>query len=157
MNSVVLVSGIIALILNVVILMYVLELEREKCDCSDHWMRDMIKYWTIVMLVVGVLNLVVPSAIRSCKSNQIWYVLHKLYGLVGLVYIIILVVYYVHINRQTNCPCALDWKRHVLIYPVIIFGIAFVVGFLKGFSNSLLSSRTNSRRVNNSPRKSNRK
>ena len=156
MNSVILVAGIIALILNIVILMYILELEKEKCDCSEHWMRDMIKYWTAVVIVINVLNLVVPSAMGACISDPICSVLHKLYGLVGLIYIIILVVYYVHLNKQENCPCAFDWKRHVLIYPIIIFGVAFLLGFLKGLSGSDIS-RNSSRRLSNSSKKSRRK
>jgi hypothetical protein len=153
MNNVVLVTGIVALVVNVVILMYVLELEREKCDCSQHWMRDMIKYWSIVVIVVGVLNLLAPQVLRACASNPICSVLHGLYGLVGLVYIVILIVFYVHLEKQTDCPCASDWKKHVLIIPVIVFTILFVVGFVKGFNSTTLRS-INRRKLNN---KSNRK
>ena len=153
MNNVVLITGIVSLVISVVILLYVLELEREKCDCSQHWMRDMIKYWTIVVIVVGVLNLVAPKVLDACVSNPVCSVVHGLYGLVGLVYIIILIVYYVHLEKQENCPCASDWKKHALIIPVIVFVILFIVGFVKGFNSSALR-RMNRRKLNN---KSNRK
>ena len=145
MNNVVLITGIVSLVISVVILLYVLELEREKCDCSEHWMRDMIKYWTIVVISIGLLNLVVPSAMIACRTNPICSLLHLLYGLVGLVYIIILIVYYFHLEKQENCPCAADWKKHILIIPVIIFGIAFLVGFIKGMTGSI--SLENSEKV----------
>jgi hypothetical protein len=152
MNSVVLVTGIVALLVNVVILIYVLELEREKCDCSQHWMRDLIKYWSIVVIVVGVLNLIAPQVLDACVSNPLCAVLHGLYGLVGLVYIVILIVFYVHLEKQTDCPCSSDWKKHALIIPVIVFTVLFVVGFVKGFNSTALR-RINRRKLNN---KSNR-
>ena len=151
MNSVALVSGIIVLVINFIILLYVLELEREQCNCSAHWMRDLIKYWSGVVIVVGVLNLVIPSAISTCASNPLCAVLHGLYGLVGFAYIIILVVYYVHLNKQKDCHCALDWKKHLLIVPVIGFSIAFGVGFIKGFNKATL------KKISNNAKKSNRK
>ena len=146
MNNVVLVGGIIGLVINVVILLYVLELERENCDCSQHWMRDMIKYWTVVVIVVGVLNLVAPQVLKACVSNPVCSVLHALYGLVGLVYIIILIVYYVHLERQTDCPCASDWKKHVLIVPIVVFAIVFILAFIKGFRGAALK-RVNRRKI----------
>ena len=156
MNNVVLITGIVSLVVSVVILLYVLELEKEKCECSQHWMRDMIKYWTIVVIVVGVLNLVAPKVLDECVSNPVCSVVHGLYGFVGLVYIIVLIYYYVHLEKQENCPCASDWKKHALIIPVIAFVILFVIGFVIGFRRSALR-RVNRRKLNNGPKKSNRK
>jgi len=156
MNNVVLITGIVSLVVSVVILLYVLELEKEKCECSQHWMRDMIKYWTIVVIVVGVLNLVAPKVLDACVSNPVCSVVHGLYGLVGLVYIIILIVYYVHLEKQENCPCASDWKKHALIIPVIVFVIFFGIGFFIGFRRSSLR-RVNRRKLSNGPKKTNNK
>jgi hypothetical protein len=156
MNGVVLVSMIITLVINIIILMYVLELEKEKCGCSKHWMRDFIKYWTMLMIVIGVLFVIIPSLMISCVlNNTICRALHSLYGLVGLVYIVVLIVYYFHINRHTDCACALDWKRHVLIYPLVIFGLALVVGFGSAVIGKPIN-RLRNRRISSS-RKSNRK
>ena len=129
MNGVILVSMIIMLVINVIILMYVLELEKEKCGCSKHWMRDFIKYWTILMIVIGVVLLIAPSLIGSCISNALCNVLYNLYQLVGFVYMVVLIVYYFYLNRHSDCACALDWKRHVLIWPIVILGLAFIIGF----------------------------
>ena len=156
MNNVMLVTGVVSLVVSVVILLYVLELEREKCDCSDHWMRDMIEYWTIVVIVVGVLNLVAPKALDACVSNPVCSVVHGLYGIVGLVYVIVLIVYYVRLEKQENCPCSTNWKKHALIIPVIVFVILFVIGFVIGFRRSALK-RVNRPKLNNGPKKSNRK
>jgi hypothetical protein len=157
MNNVVLITGIVSLIISVIILLYVLELERENCDCSQHWMRDMIKYWTGVVIVVGVLNLVAPQVLKACSANPICSVLHALYGLVGLVYIIILIVYYVHLERQTDCPCASDWKKHALIVPIVVFAIVFILAFVKGFTNASALKRLSGRKLSNGPKKSNKK
>lgn len=157
MNGVILVSMIIMLVINVIILMYVLELEKEQCGCTKHWMRDFIKYWTILMIVFGVLLLIIPSIIISCVSNNtICKVLYNLYQLIGFVYMVVLIVYYFHLNRHSDCACALDWKRHVLIWPIVMFGLAFMLGFgsamigkpINRIRNRNMSSSKSSRKSN---------
>ena len=37
-------AGIIGIAANVIILLYVLQLEKENCTCSENWKRYYIKY-----------------------------------------------------------------------------------------------------------------
>ena len=158
MNGVILVSMIIMLVINVIILMYVLELEKEKCGCSKHWMRDFIKYWTILMIVIGVLLLIIPSVIVSCVlNNTICSVLHNLYQFIGFVYMVVLIVYYFHLNRHSDCACALDWKRHLLIWPIVMLGLAFIVGFGSAMIGKPINRIRNRKMSSSKSNKSNRK
>jgi hypothetical protein len=121
--------SLVGLVFNVIILMYVLELEKKKCSCSKHWMRDFIKYVSIIMIVLSLIISFIPNFIKSCKTNVLCKSLFGLYGLLGFVYIIILLVYYFHIQKIKNdCPCSLNWKRHALLYP--LFGGILVIVFL---------------------------
>jgi hypothetical protein len=158
MNGIILISGIIILVINIIILMYVLELEKEKCGCSKHWMRDFIKYWTILMIVIGVLLLIIPTLMISCVlNNSICRALHSLYGIVGTVYMVVLIVYYFHLNRHTDCYCALDWKRHVLIWPIVLLGLAFVVGIGSAIFGKPINRIRNRKMSSSKSNKSNRK
>jgi hypothetical protein len=154
MNGIVLVSAIIMIIINIIILMYILDLEKEQCMCSKHWMRDFIKYWTMLMIVVGVLLIIVPSLAISCVSNAVCRSLYKLYSVIGLVYIVVLIVYYFHLNRKTDCACALDWKRHALLWPIAVLCLGFLVGAgsaifgkpINRMRNNRISSKKSSRK-----------
>ena len=148
LDNVIIISGIIVIVLNVLILMYVSDLEKNKCGCSKHWMRDFIKYWSMLLILVAVLTLVVPSALLASSNNVLCKALYGLYGLVGFVYLVIIIVYYFDIKKKTNCECALDWKRHVLIYPIVVFALAFLVGFVSGVSKSMSKGKMGSSRRN---------
>ena len=51
---------------NILILMYVLRLEKEKCECSkEGWMRDFIKYVSIINLVLPILAIILMPLLSS--------------------------------------------------------------------------------------------
>ena len=81
LDNVIIISGIVVIVLNVLILMYVSDLEKNNCGCSKHWMRDFIKYWSMLLILVAVLTLVVPSALLACSNNALCKALYGLYGL----------------------------------------------------------------------------
>jgi hypothetical protein len=155
--------SIISLIFIIIILIYIFELEKKKCDCSKHWMRDFIKYVSILMLALTVIVLFIPNIRELCKNNVICRLLVGIYGLVGFAYIIILLVYYFHIQKKTNCECALDWKRHALLYPIIGFGIIFlmmiivIIFIFKNPGKFISTISKNFKKVSRSSKKSIRK
>ena len=59
LDNLVLYTGIIILI-NLVLFSYILKLEHEKCKCSDNWMRDYIKYYTSILVILSLITLMVP-------------------------------------------------------------------------------------------------
>ena len=62
--------GILGLVFIIIILIYILELEKKNCDCSKHWMRDFIKYVSIIMLIITTI-LFIPNGKELCKNNVI--------------------------------------------------------------------------------------
>ena len=121
--------GILGLVFIIIILIYVLELEKKKCDCSKHWMRDFIKYVSIIMLVLTTIMLFIPNGKELCKKNPLCRIFLGLYGLLVFAYIIIILVYFFHIKKKikADCECALDWKRYALLYPIIGIFIAIII------------------------------
>ena len=127
-------AGIIGIAANVIILLYVLELEKEKCACSENWKRDYIKYWSIIVIISTVIGLLMPSLLdpKKIMINS----LHKLYFgislLAGLFYTITLIVYYIQLNNKKKCLCSKDWKKHFMIYPVVMIALSFIFVFILG-------------------------
>ena len=157
--------GILGLVFIIIILIYILELEKKNCDCSKHWMRDFIKYVSIIMLVLTTIMLFIPNGRELCKNNVICRVFLGLYGLLGFAYVIIVLVYYFHIKKKikADCECALDWKRYALLYPfiaifivILILIIAMII--LVNNPKKIISKFTkNIKKVSTSVKKSSRK
>ena len=106
--------------------MYVLELEKDKCKCSNHLMRDFIKYMSIIIIIFSIIILLFPNIKSLCKNNILCNIILKFYAIAILIYTVVIIVYYFHIKKQKNCNCSLDWKRHALLYPLFIIPIVIV-------------------------------
>jgi len=125
-------AGIIGITANVIILLYVLQLEREYCECSKNWKRDYIKYWSIVVIISTVISLLIPSLLDPKKiiKNSLHMLYFSISLLVGLFYTITLIVYYVQLHKKKNCICSQDWKKHFMIYPIAMIAITFAFVFI---------------------------
>jgi hypothetical protein len=126
MNVVSVVSCIVALIAAVVIYIYISDLEKEQCECSKGWKRDVVKYLSIVFMVVNVLSIFMSLGLfggvgKTLTSSAIFPLVSVLYVLVSIVYLCITLVYYIDLTTDKGCGCCYDWKRHALLYPIIVF------------------------------------
>ena len=124
-------AGIIGIAANVIILLYVLELEKERCACSKNWKRDYIKYWSIVVIISTVIGLLMPSLLdpKKIMKNSLHI---SISALAGLFYTITLIVYYIQLHKKKNCICSQDWKKHFMIYPIAMIAITFAFVFILG-------------------------
>ena len=48
---------IISIIYNICVLIYLLNLENEECKCFSDWRHDFMKYYSIALIVFGMLSL----------------------------------------------------------------------------------------------------
>ena len=126
-NNLVLYTGFIVII-NLILLQYVLKLERENCECSKGWMRDYIKYYTSTIIVLSLVMLIIPIVTNN-KS------LKKLKPLFIFIRVVVLLatlvqVYCVFTLSQKlycedgSCECSNSWHGRFM-YWLGIFG--FVV------------------------------
>ena len=122
------ISSILSIILTAIILRYVVELEKERCECSLSWQHRFIKYFAPIIIVVSLIALLMGTRgfLNAVRSNAFIGTLFMLYVAVGLVYGVILVLYFLKL-RYSQCQCARDWKQYGLLYPVISFAIGLLV------------------------------
>jgi hypothetical protein len=131
MNMISVVSCIVALIAAVIMYMYITDLEKEECKCSKGWKRDVVKYLSIVFMVINVLSIFMSLGLfdgigNTLKSSALFPLLSVLYVLVSLVYLCITLVYYIDLTTDKGCGCCYDWKRHALLYPIIVFLVSIL-------------------------------
>lgn len=130
-------NRLFGIIIQGIIFIYVWNLEKEKCKCSKHWMRDFIKYYSLVLVCLNLVlllleaynNKTLPELLELFFSNlsiNLVIVLMPIMLILSFTYAIISLVYFFRLHQDKECKCSMDWKRYALITP-LVFGI---VGFL---------------------------
>jgi hypothetical protein len=141
MNLVVLGSFLVGLIVNIIILLYVLNLENENCECSNNWKRDVVKYLSGFIIVINSLfGLSMIFGEMRLLGMQIErpravFIMVFIYFMAMIVYLAITTVYYIDLTKNTECVCSKNLSRHALIYPLVTFCFGIIVG-LVGVINS---------------------
>ena len=134
-------SFLVGLIINIIILLYVLNLENEHCDCSNNWKRDVVKYLSGFVIVVNSLFglSMIFGEMRlfglQIERPKVVFIMVLIYFMAMIVYLAITSVYYIDLTKDTSCVCSKNLSRHALIYPLFTLCIGIIVG-LVGVINS---------------------
>lgn len=86
-------------------------LEKEKCQCSDMWQRDYIKYYSLVMILLVLLQVLFDNYSLKKALGSIW-------GLATIINIYAVYTYGKYL-RETDCHCAV--KDHRDLYNFMVY------------------------------------
>ena len=120
---------LIVVALNSLILKYVLENESNNCECALSWHHNYIKVFAPVIIFMAFARLLFSNEINKAKSNQLLKLIFYIISIASFVYTITLLIYFFKLKRE-DCKCSEDWKRKMLLYPVVVFAIIFLIIFL---------------------------
>ena len=116
---------------NAFILYYVTDMEKRQCNCSDSWLRDYIKIFSSLLIAFMLVSLVVPNfqdiLKKTALKNKLFALLLVVWNLFSMGYLIVLLTYYYKLNQDPNCDCSVNWKRYVLLYPILFLAPALVI------------------------------
>ena len=104
---------VLVITLHVAMYMWTTELEKENCDCSDLWHRNLINIFSILLLILIPVNfylryknfLPIKSFNLDLKTGYSIIV-----GGIGVFYMVIILDYVMKL-KEKNCECSEDWKR----------------------------------------------
>lgn len=134
-KSMLLVSSLFGITMNIIIILYIFKLEADKtCDCSKNWMREFIKYYAMITLFLIVINSIILKNPKDVIKNKGLFIYSLICSILGLIYSVILIIYYIKLRSKKNCECSELWHRKALLYPIILF----IFGFFIGLINSIL-------------------
>lgn len=110
----------INIIITAIILRYILELEKNQCECAMSWQHKFIKYYAPVIILVSILILFISkeTLLSGIRNNRFLAVLYIVYYIIGIFYSISLLLYFLKL-RYSMCECARNWKQYGLLYPAI--------------------------------------
>lgn len=75
-------------------------------------------------MVINILSILMSLGLfdgigSGVKSSILFPLLSILYVLVAVVYLCITFVFYIDLTVHKGCECSDDWKKHVLLYPIV--------------------------------------
>jgi hypothetical protein len=127
------VGGIIGIIINISALMWLQKLEELNCACSEHWMRNYIKYYLYVIipmffigLIINIYAYVADVSIYEIDNNNLFIFYRSFAGIVSLFGFANIFIVIIFINRlkEINCECSEDIKREVYwVYNIVLAAI----------------------------------
>ena len=122
-KSLVIFIQVLVVTANICILYYVVDMEKQNCHCSESWLRDYIKVVSSILIIMIVAGFVVPSLqqmiMTAVKKNKLLIVPLIAWNIVAILYLGVLLTYYYRLTKN-NCQCSEDWKRKILLYPIIV-------------------------------------
>lgn len=128
---------LVVIIFNVILFTYVVTLEKEKCECSQSWKRDYIKYYSGVM--VSLFTLMILGTLLGIRlPNNKLVLFGKVIFMLGLfiaslVQVYSLFTYSQDLNcRRDSCPCTEGWKRDFMYFYSIFFFAIYVLVISSG-------------------------
>lgn len=145
MNSVSIISSLVGVIISVLIFKYVYDLEEEKCVCSKDWKRTYIKYFSVLLIITGLLGMAgLTSDVVLLKSNKLILFLVVLLSVLifigSIVYLYALYMFSHDLIKHKECPCSESHLRTftyyysiivIFVYALIILGLLFGVFYIK--------------------------
>ena len=122
-KSLAIVIQVLVVTANICILYYVVDMEKQNCQCSESWLRDYIKVVSSILIIMIVAGFVVPSLpemlVKAVAKNKLLIVPLIAWNIVAILYLGVLLTYYYRLTKN-NCQCSEDWKRKILLYPIVI-------------------------------------
>ena len=125
-NTILINTIFISIIYNVLVLGYLLNLEEEDCNCFRDWRHDFMKYYCLVLIVWGLINL---SFNLYNSKNELVLMVNNI-SMVAFFINIWCLYSYVGILDYTKCLCAIEKSKfmHYFLYlfRYVIIALIFV-------------------------------
>jgi len=105
-------------------LIWIMKLKKEKCLCSENWMREYINYYYIFIIIHSLLMIILTLIYGPLFDREVPLIYIFLLSLNIISYFII--VYYIDMLKYNKCKCSESIKRDILyVWHIIqiIFGI----------------------------------
>lgn len=141
------VAILFSVLYNLLILGYIVTLEGQKCNCIRDWRHDFIKYYSISMIIYGLILLLVTGT--SYRNSIFLIVLQCALLLLSFVNIWCLYTYIGDLDK-TKCLCAIEKQKnmHYFLYfwryillGSAIFGLVMII-FTALFSKYFFRNKT---------------
>lgn len=107
-------------------LIWILKLKKEKCLCSENWMREYINFYYI-FIIIYTITMLILFLIYGPLFDEIYPLIFLLLLNITSYFII---VYYIHMLKYDKCKCSESIKRDILyVWHIIQIIFGFIALF----------------------------
>ena len=145
MNSVSVYSSLFGVVISTLIFKYVYDLENQGCLCSKDWKRTYIKYFSVLLIFLGVLSMSgFTNRVVIMKTGNMGLLLLALVSLLisigSIVYLYAIYMFSHNLIRHKDCPCSESHLRTftyyysilvILLYAFVLFVLFFGIFYAK--------------------------
>ena len=134
-------SSLIAIAINAYLLNYIMNLEKVNCECSKHWQRDYIKYFSIVVIALSVLMIIttLSGLVATGPLAGLLFFIRAVMLIASLANIFILFHYSTSLKTK-ECECSEDIARTFMTYYsgliIVVFVIVLLYALIAGAVNA---------------------
>ena len=116
LNTIIMNTIFISIIYNVCVLGYLLNLEEDDCNCFRDWKHDFMKYYSLVLIVWGLINL----SFNLYNSKHELVIMINNISMIAFFINIWCLYSYIGILDYTKCLCAIE-KSKIMHYFLYLF------------------------------------
>lgn len=98
---------------------YVTRLERIGCDCATDFRRTYIQWYTLALIVIGIINVSLRLSSGDVGLSILSMVLSPIMFVATLIYVVF-VIQYINRLRREKCACSEGMARSILYIITII-------------------------------------
>ena len=120
------IGNIVSIIVFSIFLLYINDLEKKNCVCSEDWKREGIKYYSIVQIGINTLLLFLLANMKQYLKSIIL--------IMGLLYWPFLIITLIWIGdlKEEKCECSDGWERSFMeIYSYVVIVLHAIIIILK--------------------------
>jgi len=137
MPSVQIISSLITIAINAYLLNYITNLEKKNCECSNHWQRHYIKYFSMVAIILSALMIIttLTGAVVRGPLAGLLFAVRAVFLIASFVNTFVLFHYSTGLQNK-DCECSEDTARTFMTYysglMILIIVVILIYGILAG-------------------------
>uniref|UniRef100_A0A6C0HL44 Uncharacterized protein n=1 Tax=viral metagenome TaxID=1070528 RepID=A0A6C0HL44_9ZZZZ len=124
---------LVGILYNLLIILYLINLENEACNCVMDWRHNYLKYFSCALVILGIIGL-----FTDINKSAIAFLI-KLLLCVGSIVNIYCLFTYIGDLDVTNCSCARD-KQRTMHYFLYIWRWVLVISLVVGVICAVVGS-----------------
>jgi hypothetical protein len=113
---------LLAIIINVYILMYLINLEKIGCKCALNWRRTYIMFFIIFSVILSIASLFSYDILTSA-------VVMALFTVASIANVVI-ILQYISILKDEHCKCSEALAREIMHFIAILYAFFYVLLFI---------------------------
>ena len=135
------ISSLITIAINAYLLNYITNLEKKNCECSEHWQRHYIKYFSMVAIILSALMIIttLTGAVVRGPLAGLLFAVRAVFLIASVVNTFVLFHYSTGLENK-DCECSEDTARTFMTYysglMILIIVVVLIYGILAGAVNA---------------------